>query len=103
MATSNAKLPLPGWSVEKLASQYLREIQDVQPQGPYQISGLSFGGLLAFEISRQLAEKGEQVGLVALFDTGNWAYYRNLPADKANHVASSMSEFDAKRGIRPKV
>jgi thioesterase domain-containing protein/acyl carrier protein len=70
-------------SVEKLATQYLREIQDVQPQGPYQISGLSFGGLLAFEISRQLAEKGEQVGLVALFDTGNWAYYRNLPADKA--------------------
>jgi non-ribosomal peptide synthetase component F/thioesterase domain-containing protein/NRPS condensation-like uncharacterized protein len=70
-------------SVEKLATQYLKEIQDVQASGPYQICGLSFGGLLAFEISRQLVENGEQVGLVALFDTGNWAYYRNLPAERA--------------------
>ncbi|WP_426424822.1 condensation domain-containing protein [Bradyrhizobium genosp. A] len=74
--------PVPE-SVEKLATQYLREIQDVQPNGPYQICGLSFGGLLAFEISRQLVENGEQVGLVALFDTGNWDYYRNLPAGKS--------------------
>jgi len=29
-----------------------------------------------------LAGKGERVGLIALFDTGNWAYYRNLPAEK---------------------
>jgi non-ribosomal peptide synthetase component F/thioesterase domain-containing protein len=74
--------PVPE-SVEKLAAKYLCEIRDVQPQGPYQICGLSFGGLLAFEISRQLVEAGEQVGLVALFDTGNWAHYRNLPAEKA--------------------
>lgn len=74
--------PVPE-SVEELAAQYLREIQEVQATGPYQICGLSFGGLLAFEVSRQLVEKGEQVGLVALFDTGNWAYYRNLPAEKA--------------------
>lgn len=70
-------------SVEKLATQYLQEIQDVQPNGPYQICGLSFGGLLAFEISRQLVEKGEQVSMLALFDTGNWNYYRNLPVEKA--------------------
>ncbi|MET4389871.1 non-ribosomal peptide synthetase component F/thioesterase domain-containing protein [Bradyrhizobium sp. F1.4.3] len=74
--------PVPE-SVERLATQYLREMQDVQPNGPYQICGLSFGGLLAFEISRQLVENGEQVSLVALFDTGNWDYYRNLPAEKA--------------------
>ena len=27
-------------------------------------------------------KKGERVGLIALFDTGNWAYYRNLPPEK---------------------
>lgn len=74
--------PVPE-SVEELAAQYLGEIQEVQARGPYQICGLSFGGLLAFEISRQLVENGGEVGLVALFDTGNWAYYRNLPAEKA--------------------
>jgi non-ribosomal peptide synthetase component F/thioesterase domain-containing protein len=70
-------------SVEQLAEEYLSEIQDVEQHGPYQICGLSFGGLVAFEIATRLAEKGEQVNLVALFDTGNWAYYRNLPAEKA--------------------
>jgi thioesterase domain-containing protein len=66
-------------TVEELAEQYLLEIQEVQERGPYQICGLSFGGLVAFEIARRLAEKGEDVGFVALFDTGNWSHYRNLP------------------------
>jgi non-ribosomal peptide synthetase component F/thioesterase domain-containing protein len=69
-------------AVEQLAEQYLSEIQEVQPQGPYQICGLSFGGLVAYEIARKLAEKGERVPLIALFDTGNWAYYRNLPPER---------------------
>ncbi len=69
-------------TVEELAEQYLLEIQRVQERGPYQICGLSFGGLVAYEIARKLADKGERIGCIALFDTGNWAYYRNLPAAK---------------------
>jgi thioesterase domain-containing protein len=69
-------------SVEEMAEQYLLEIQGIQARGPYQICGLSFGGLVAYEIARKLAERGEHVGLIALFDTGNWAYYRNLPSER---------------------
>jgi non-ribosomal peptide synthetase component F/thioesterase domain-containing protein len=69
-------------TVEELAEQYLLEIQKVQAHGPYQICGLSFGGLVAFEIARKLAEKGQHVGLIALFDTGNWAHYQNLSPAK---------------------
>lgn len=69
-------------TVEELADQYLLEIQRVQEQGPYQICGLSFGGLVAYEIARKLIEKGQPVEFVALFDTGNWAYYRNLPPQR---------------------
>lgn len=43
---------------------------------------LVLGGLVAYEIARKLAEKGERVGLIALFDTGNWAYYRNLSLER---------------------
>ena len=74
----------PG-TVEELAERYLLEIQSVQPHGPYQICGLSFGGLVAFEIARKFVEKGERIGFIALFDTGNWAYYRNLPSEKMAH------------------
>lgn len=69
-------------TVEELAEKYLLEIQRVQEHGPYQLCGLSFGGLVAFEIGRRLAERGQRIGFIALFDTGNWAHYRNLPAAK---------------------
>jgi thioesterase domain-containing protein len=66
-----------------LARKYLDDIRAVQPAGPYQLCGLSFGGLLAYEMATQLIETGEQVSIVALFDTGNPAYYRNLSFLKA--------------------
>jgi thioesterase domain-containing protein len=69
-------------TVEELAEKYLLEIQQVQKHGPYQLCGLSFGGLVAFEIGRKLAERGQRIGFIALFDTGNWAHYRNLPGAK---------------------
>jgi non-ribosomal peptide synthetase component F/thioesterase domain-containing protein len=69
-------------TVEQLADKYLQDIQRIQQHGPYQICGLSFGGLVAYEVARRLAEKGERIGVIALLDTGNWAHYRNLPASK---------------------
>jgi non-ribosomal peptide synthetase component F/thioesterase domain-containing protein len=86
-------------TVEELAEQYLLEIQGIQEHGPYQICGLSFGGLVAFEIARRLAEKGERVGFVALFDTGNWSHYRNLsPAKMAQFRRTYMIDRLKKYG-----
>jgi amino acid adenylation domain-containing protein len=42
-------------SVGALAEQYLAAIRRVQPSGPYDIGGWSFGGFIAFEMARQLA------------------------------------------------
>jgi non-ribosomal peptide synthetase component F/thioesterase domain-containing protein len=69
------KLP----SVEELAALYVEEIRSYQPQGPYQVCGLSFGGVVALEVASQLKTLGEDVSLLALFDTGNPAYYRDVP------------------------
>ena len=52
-----------------MAADYLREIKTRQPIGPYYLCGYSFGGLVAVEIARRLAESGNEVGLVGLFDT----------------------------------
>jgi thioesterase domain-containing protein len=69
------KLP----SVEELAAIYVEDIRNYQPQGPYQLCGLSFGGVVALEVASQLKALGEDVALLALFDTGNPAYYRDVP------------------------
>jgi non-ribosomal peptide synthetase component F/thioesterase domain-containing protein len=66
-------------TVEQLALKYIPEIRRVQRSGPYQLCGMSFGGLVAYEIAIRLVSQGEQVVLLALLDTGNPAYYKNLP------------------------
>jgi FkbH-like protein len=56
-------------TIEELAEQYVAEIREFQPEGPYYIGGSSFGGWVAYEMARQLTAEGQTVGLVALFDT----------------------------------
>ena len=60
---------VPHTSVEAMAADYLREIKERQPNGPYYLCGYSSGGLVAFEIARRLSQSGDEVGLVGLFDT----------------------------------
>jgi thioesterase domain-containing protein/acyl carrier protein len=59
----------PHARVEVMAAEYLKEVKARQPHGPYYLCGYSFGGLVAFEMARQLRESGDEVGMVGLFDT----------------------------------
>jgi thioesterase domain-containing protein len=43
-------------------------ILTVQESGPYRLGGHCFGGLVAFEIARQLRRQGEEVEYVAIID-----------------------------------
>ncbi|RGP36250.1 type I polyketide synthase [Pseudotabrizicola alkalilacus] len=51
------------------AQDYIAEMRQVQPHGPYLLGGFSGGGLIALEIARQLEAAGESVPLVVLLDT----------------------------------
>jgi len=55
--------------IEDMATHYLREIRKYQPVGPYYLGGYSMGGVVAFEMTRQLRAEGEDVALLALLDT----------------------------------
>jgi amino acid adenylation domain-containing protein len=55
--------------IEDMAAHYIGEMRSLQRKGPYYLGGLSFGGIVAFEMAQQLLGAGEQVGLLALFDT----------------------------------
>jgi amino acid adenylation domain-containing protein len=56
-------------SVEQMASCYVSEMRKVQSEGPYFIGGYSFGGLVAFEMARQLQAAGQEVAFLGLVDT----------------------------------
>ncbi|MFD1342240.1 type I polyketide synthase [Litorisediminicola beolgyonensis] len=59
----------PHRSIEAAARDYIAEIKQVQPEGPYLLGGFSGGGITAYEIARQLEKLGDEVGMVALLDT----------------------------------
>ena len=59
----------PFYTIEEMAAHYISEIVAHDPEGPYLLSGFSFGGIVAYEMARQLLEQGKQIALVALFDT----------------------------------
>jgi amino acid adenylation domain-containing protein len=66
--------------VEDMAAHYIQVIQTVQPQGPYQIGGWSFGGLVAYEIAQQLQSQGHTVSTVILLDTAPFIEVEELNA-----------------------
>lgn len=55
-------------SIEHMAAHYIEAIRGVQREGPYCLGGWSMGGVVAFEMARQLQSSGEQVSLLALID-----------------------------------
>jgi thioesterase domain-containing protein/acyl carrier protein len=59
----------PHATIEEMASSYLEAMRAVQAEGPYLLGGWSMGGLVAFEMARQLQERGEKVDLLALLDS----------------------------------
>ena len=55
--------------MQNALTQYLDLLKQVQPQGPYYLCGYSFGGTVAQSLAAMLQQQGEEVALLALFDT----------------------------------
>jgi acyl carrier protein len=55
--------------IKDMANHYINEIRTVLPEGPYLLGGYSLGGIVAFEMARQLEAQGQKIALLALLDT----------------------------------
>lgn len=62
-------LVAPHDSLEAMAADYVAEMRAVQPEGPYLLAGHSFGGVIAFEMARQLLEEGGDIAFLGMFDS----------------------------------
>jgi thioesterase domain-containing protein/acyl carrier protein len=56
------------WSLEAMARERLEAVRAVQPSGPYRLGGFCTGGIVAFEMARQLEARGEAVETLLLVD-----------------------------------
>jgi thioesterase domain-containing protein/acyl carrier protein len=66
--------------VEDLATYYIQEMRSVQPEGPYYLIGMSYGGAIVYEMARQMEQMGLSLGLVALLDTYGPNLEETLPS-----------------------
>jgi thioesterase domain-containing protein/acyl carrier protein len=55
-------------TIEELAAEHIRQMRAVCPTGPYMLGGFCIGGIIAFEIARQLKQQGQAVALLVLID-----------------------------------
>src|SRR5712692_5548145 len=69
----------PHTTIPEMAAHYIKEMREVQPNGPYLLGGRSSGGTIAFEMACQLKAAGEEVALLALLDAYPAGYFKLLP------------------------
>ncbi|WP_257656783.1 non-ribosomal peptide synthetase [Parapedobacter lycopersici] len=69
----------PFTSIPEMAAHYISEILSQNPTGPYALSGFSLGGLIAYEMAKQLLEMGKEVRMLAMFDTFSYETDKFLP------------------------
>lgn len=80
-----------GTSIEQMAEDYIAEIKAVRPEGPYNLLGWSFGGPVAYEMARRLAQRGEKVGHLIFMDSPS-PYGRDDPNLSYEEVLQIFAE-----------
>jgi amino acid adenylation domain-containing protein len=82
--------------IEDLASAYVEALCRAHPQGPYQLGGWSMGGVVAFEMARQLVDRGEALFPLVLLDSD---VPRSDQKQPALGLARFLAEFARQYGL----
>jgi thioesterase domain-containing protein len=79
------------FTVEQLADLCLSAIREKQKRGPYLMCGYSFGAIVAYEVAARLMRDGEDIGVVAMVDTGNPAFRAQLSSTETQQLNRSYA------------
>jgi len=91
----------PPASVEATAQANIAAIKTVQAHGPYRLLGHSYGGVVAFEMARQLLAQGEEIEYLALLDAATpAALYADREDDETEDLRRLCAELAEQGGHR---
>ncbi|MEV6279730.1 non-ribosomal peptide synthase/polyketide synthase [Nocardia sp. NPDC051832] len=78
-------------SYPEMIEDYIDQILEIQPAGPYFLLGWSYGGIVAHSLASELARRGRPIGLLGIMDS---------KPPVTSGPDPDMSEDDALAGIR---
>jgi len=73
--------PIEG--ISEMAAYYIEIIQSIQQSGPYDLGGFCLGGIIAYEITRQLQLQGQEVKSLVMVDSPDNTAFESA-ADSTN-------------------
>src|SRR5262249_28946301 len=79
-------------TIEDMAAHYLKEIRQLQPEGPYYLGGFCMGGQVAYEMGQLLVKDGQRVAMLAMIDTYNF-HGMPLRMSLAGRIAHAREKF----------
>lgn len=81
-------------TIEEIAERYLAELRSVQREGPYNLVGYCFGGVVAYEMARRIRASGEQLHALAVVDSPG-------PLFKPRSWSAHAVTLCRRNGVRP--
>jgi amino acid adenylation domain-containing protein len=86
--------------LKDMAAHYIADIRKVQPHGPYDLLGYSFGGTVVLEMAHQLRSAGEEVTMLGMIDSKSKDYELELTRLKpmGDRVSKRMNRFRGNTG-----
>jgi amino acid adenylation domain-containing protein len=91
----------PFTSIPQMAVSYVDELLRFRPKGPYFLGGFCFGGIVAYEMARELEARGCPVDLLVLLESAapvapkaewNKAAWRTLAGNLRSWAAESLRQ-----------
>lgn len=67
----------PSTSIGEMAETYVSEIRQVQPEGPYYLSGWCLGGTIGYEMAKILEAEGDRVAWLGIIQARHPSYWES--------------------------
>lgn len=88
----------PPTTVQEIAAAYLHEVHKAQPEGPYHFAGWSMGGVVAYEMARQLSFEGVRTASLVLIDSyapgsGAFDHFADPDTDRVRSFARDLERM----------
>lgn len=96
---SGEDLQATAGGIERMAGRYADELKKLRPEAPYLIGGYCFGALVALEMARILARRGDKVAFLALIDS--YAPGGPTPSAQGTVRGALYRSLDQARRVRP--